>query len=67
MDADRARMLGYVGLAYGVGFLVGPGLGGLVSSRHLQTSAWLAMLGSLVSAAAVLRCLPATGFSRPAT
>lgn len=59
-DAERARMLGYVGLAYGVGFLVGPGLGGMVSSSHLQNSAWLATLGSLVSMAMVLRYLPAS-------
>jgi MFS family permease len=59
-EADRARMLGYVGLAYGVGFLVGPGLGGMVSSGHLQNSAWLATLGSLVSMAMVLRYLPAS-------
>ena len=53
-------MLGYIGLAYGVGFLVGPGLGGMVSSSHLQNSAWLATLGSLVSMAMVLRYLPAS-------
>jgi len=59
-EVDRARMIGYVGLAYGVGFLIGPGLGGLVSSSHLQSAAWMATVGSLMSMVLIVYYLPAS-------
>jgi MFS family permease len=52
-EANRARLLGYVGVAYGVGFAVGPALGGLLSKHSLQLGSWLATGGSLVSLALV--------------
>eukprot|EP00238_Polyblepharides_amylifera_P013547 CAMPEP_0196588044 /NCGR_PEP_ID=MMETSP1081-20130531/59395_1 /TAXON_ID=36882 /ORGANISM="Pyramimonas amylifera, Strain CCMP720" /LENGTH=357 /DNA_ID=CAMNT_0041910425 /DNA_START=331 /DNA_END=1404 /DNA_ORIENTATION=- len=65
-ESDRARMIGYVGLAYGVGFLIGPGLGGVVSKSHLQATAWLASLGSLLSMALIVAFLPLRGRATPA-
>lgn len=48
-DADRATHLGYVGAAYGVGFVIGPALGGWLASRSLQLNALTSTLGSLLS------------------
>jgi MFS family permease len=56
--ADRARLLGYLGVAYGVGFAVGPALGGLLSRHSLQLGSWLATAGSLLSMALVWALLP---------
>jgi MFS family permease len=46
---DRARLLGYLGVAYGVGFAFGPALGGLLSQVSLRLGSWLATGGSLLS------------------
>ena len=55
----RATKLGYIGLAYGLGFAVGPWLGGFIADTFsLQTAAWFACVGSLVSVLLVLFFLP---------
>jgi len=55
---DRALHLSFVGAAYGIGFAVGPALGGSLSKHSLQLSAWAATIGSLLCAAAVIIWLP---------
>ncbi|KAK9812840.1 hypothetical protein WJX72_004589 [[Myrmecia] bisecta] len=57
-EKDRARLLGYVGVAYGIGFAVGPYVGGLLSAHSLQLAAWVATGGSLLSVALILLFLP---------
>lgn len=58
-DEERARMLGYVGVAYGLGFTIGPAAGGLMSSVSLRFAAWAATIGSALSLAMVLLAIPA--------
>lgn len=53
-DADRAQYLGFVGFAYGIGFVVGPALGGLLSTHSLTLSAALAAVLSAGSIALTL-------------
>ncbi len=62
-SADRARSLGTVGAAIGVGFMLGPALGGALAGEHLpsanfQRPALLAAALSLVAAALVRYRLP---------
>jgi MFS family permease len=52
-EADRARLLGYIGVAYGIGMALGPALGGVLSSVDLRLTAWVAAAGSLVSVGAL--------------
>ena len=47
--AERARYLGYVGMSYGVGFALGPWLGGWVGERSVRAPAVAATLGSAAS------------------
>jgi MFS family permease len=56
-DAARPRMLGYLGAAFGLGFIVGPALGGLMAGgdgadANLARTAHVAAIMSLVAAAA---------------
>ena len=51
-EADRARLLGYVGLAYGVGMAAGPALGGALSGVALRLPVWVAAVGSVISVGA---------------
>ena len=57
----RAHMLGYCSVAYGVGMLFGPALGGWLGTGHmgsdLSTSAWIAAAGSLLSCLSILLML----------
>ena len=57
-DKDIARRTGYVGLAYGLGFVVGPSLGGALTSWDLRAAAWIATAGSLLSVVLVAWLLP---------
>jgi OCT family organic cation transporter-like MFS transporter 18 len=52
--AERAVQLGYVGVAYGVGMVAGPALGGVLGSISLRLPAAVATVGSLVSIALLL-------------
>lgn len=51
-EADRARLLGYVGVAYGVGMAAGPIIGGYLAKHDLRLSAWVATAGSVFSLSA---------------
>lgn len=50
---DRAYMLGFNSVAYGVGMLFGPVLGGWLGQTDLTTSAWIAAVGSVISCASI--------------
>ena len=65
-EADRARLIGYVGLAYGVGMAAGPALGGALSGVSLRLPAWVAAAGSLASVASVLISVPRSRSKRSA-
>lgn len=50
----RAAMIGYVGVAYGVGMVIGPALGGYLSSFGLDKASWAATAGSVASLISLL-------------
>jgi MFS transporter, DHA1 family, tetracycline resistance protein len=57
-DDRRTQTLGYISVAYGVGFIVGPVLGGQLATHvSLQASAAAATAGSLLSLASLLLLL----------
>ena len=56
----RARGMGLIGAAIGLGFVVGPALGGLVAPLGPAVPFWVAMLVALANALLVLRFLPET-------
>lgn len=60
---ERPRLLGLLGAAFGVGFVVGPALGGLAALGGPHVPFYVAALIALVNAAVALRRLPET---RPA-
>lgn len=39
---DRAKNMGLIGAAFGIGFIIGPALGGVLSHISLETPAWAA-------------------------
>ena len=47
---ERARNFGFIGMAYGLGFILGPTLGGLLSEISLNAPAYAAGILSLLSA-----------------
>ena len=62
-DDDRARGLGIVGAAIGVGFMLGPALGGLLAGENLQSASFeppalVAAACSVLAFIAVLAWLP---------
>jgi OCT family organic cation transporter-like MFS transporter 18 len=57
-DELRSVYIGYVGVAYGVGMLVGPTLGGQLARFSLQHAAAVATAGSLLSLGLVLAFVP---------
>jgi predicted MFS family arabinose efflux permease len=57
---ERATYMGYVSVAYGVGMVVGPSLGGYLSRFGLSLPAWAACAGSCVSALAAYILLSGT-------
>jgi DHA1 family tetracycline resistance protein-like MFS transporter len=56
----RARGMGLIGAAIGLGFVVGPALGGLVAPLGPAVPFWVALLVALANALLVLRFLPET-------
>lgn len=60
----RARGMGAVGAAIGLGFVVGPALGGLLATAGPSAPFWAAMVVALLNTALVYRFLPET---RPCT
>ncbi len=60
LPADRARGMGMVGAAIGLGFVAGPALGGALASRSLTAPFWVATGVALVNLLFVVRFLPET-------
>lgn len=56
----RARGMGLIGAAIGLGFVIGPALGGLLAPLGPAVPFWVAMLVALANALLVLRFLPET-------
>jgi multidrug resistance protein len=56
----RARGMGLIGAAIGLGFVVGPALGGLLAPLGTAVPLWVAMFVALANALLVLRFLPET-------
>lgn len=56
----RARGMGAIGAAIGLGFVVGPAVGGVLATIGPAVPFWAAMLVALVNAALVARFLPET-------
>ncbi len=57
-EADRARVLGLVGVAYGVGMALGPALGGALARHDLRLACWVAAAGSLISVLSIAASMP---------
>ncbi|MHB1129113.1 MAG: MFS transporter [Ilumatobacteraceae bacterium] len=57
---QRARMLGLLGMAFGVGFVVGPALGGLASLGGPHVPFYVAGVLALINAGAAIVRLPET-------
>ncbi|MDR7543245.1 MAG: MFS transporter [Armatimonadota bacterium] len=57
---NRARGYGLIGAAFGLGFIVGPGLGGALSHLGYSAPAWGAALIALAATALAWRWLPET-------
>jgi MFS transporter, DHA1 family, tetracycline resistance protein len=57
---QRARGMGVIGAAIGLGFVVGPALGGILSTLGAATPFWVAMGVALLNALLVWRFLPET-------
>jgi multidrug resistance protein len=64
---DRARGMGMVGAAIGVGFVVGPAFGGVLAGLGSTVPFWAAFGVALVNAALVLWLLPETRAQRAAS
>jgi MFS transporter, DHA1 family, tetracycline resistance protein len=59
-EDDRARAFGILGAAFGLGFIVGPALGGLFSHISYTAPIWAAMAITLVATALAWIWLPET-------
>jgi MFS family permease len=55
---ERAALLGRIGASYGLGFALGPAVGGLLSSISLPATAWAAAGGSILAMVLVKVGLP---------
>lgn len=62
----RARGMGMIGAAIGLGFVIGPAVGGVLAGRSAGLPFWIAMAVALVNAALALALLPETRVARPA-
>jgi MFS transporter, DHA1 family, tetracycline resistance protein len=63
----RAQGMGLIGAAIGLGFVVGPALGGVLAPLGPAVPFWIAMSVALANALLVLRFLPETRYIRAAT
>jgi DHA1 family tetracycline resistance protein-like MFS transporter len=63
---ERARNYGLIGAAFGLGFILGPALGGGLARFGLETPAWVAAGISLLAAALGWWWLPETVHTTPA-
>lgn len=58
--ADRSKAMGVIGAAFGLGFIMGPAIGGILSTISHQAPFYFAGALSLVNAALVFTRLPET-------
>jgi MFS transporter, DHA1 family, tetracycline resistance protein len=58
LPKDRAKNFGFIGMAFGLGFILGPTLGGLLSEINLNAPAYAAGILSLLSAVVGYFILP---------
>src|SRR5258708_177223 len=63
----RAQGMGLIGAAIGLGFVVGPALGGVLAPLGAGVPFWVAMIVALANALLVLRFLPETHHMRTTT
>jgi len=64
-ERERARGFGFIGAAFGIGFIAGPALGSLLVQWNLKAPAWAAAALSLLAATVVLLWLPEPSQHRP--
>ena len=62
---NRARGMGLLGAAFGIGFALGPGLGGILGAVHLSLPGFVAAAFSLAAAILTLRKLPESRTHKP--
>jgi MFS transporter, DHA1 family, tetracycline resistance protein len=55
---NRSRRIGLIGAAFGVGFVLGPAIGGLLSLVSVAAPFWFAAVVALANALAVIALLP---------
>jgi MFS transporter, DHA1 family, tetracycline resistance protein len=55
---ERPRNFALIGMAFGIGFILGPAIGGAVSAISLDAPAWTACILTLISLALVFFLLP---------
>jgi multidrug resistance protein len=63
---ERAKGMGFIGAAIGLGFVLGPALGGALVTLGLTAPFWFAAGVALINAALVFFLLPETRVRRPA-
>lgn len=59
-EEQRARAFGLIGVAFGLGFIIGPFVGGLLSRINVTVPIWVATGFALVNLLVVLGLLPET-------
>jgi multidrug resistance protein len=62
--AERARGMGFIGAAIGLGFVIGPAIGGGLAALGMATPFWVAGALALVNAVMVFFLLPETRASQ---
>lgn len=63
---SRARGMGMIGASIGLGFVIGPAIGGVLAGASAGLPFWAAMVVALVNAALALALLPETRMARAA-
>ncbi len=58
--ADRSKAMGMIGAAFGLGFVLGPALGGILSQWHHAAPFYFAGLLALLNGVLVVKMLPET-------
>ena len=57
---NRAKAFGLIGVAFGLGFILGPAFAGILSQWSVTLPVWIALLIAVVNLLLVLRLLPET-------
>lgn len=55
---DRAKNFGLIGAAFGLGFVMGPALGGLAASIHVTAPFWIAAVATMIGTIFAVLYLP---------